>query len=162
VRYQQRLEYVEKQLKDTEQVLEKEKQRTKSLPVDIAEHEEIMKKVELLAEMEEMNKVLNTEKDTLQTKVKQTEAQVKYSSYCIVCTAKTVSKVLNTKKDTLQTKVKQTEAQVEYSSYCIVCTAKTVSKVLNTAKDTLQTKVKQTEAQWHTGRVRFILYSLCS
>ena len=81
VRYQQRLEYIEKQLQDTEQILEKEKQRTKSLPVDDAEHEEIMKKVELLAEMEEMNKVLNSEKETLQNKIKQTEAQVKYI-YC--------------------------------------------------------------------------------
>ncbi len=77
VRYQQRLEYVEKQLQETEQILEKEKQRTKSLPVDVAEHEEIMKKVEMLAEMEEMNKVLNSEKETLQNKIKQTETQVK-------------------------------------------------------------------------------------
>ena len=80
VRYQQRLEYIEKQLQDTEQILEKEKQRTKSLPVDVAEHEEIMKKVALLAEMEEMNKVLKSEKETLQSKIKQTEAQVKHIS----------------------------------------------------------------------------------
>ena len=76
MRYQQRLEYVEKQLQDTEQLLEKEKQRTKSLPVDVAEHEEIMKKVEKLAKMEEMNKVLNNEKETLENKLKQTETQV--------------------------------------------------------------------------------------
>lgn len=75
VRYQQRLEYIEKQLQDTEEILKKEKERTKSLPIDVAEHEEIMKKVEMVAEMEEMNKVLNNEKETLQNKLKQTEAQ---------------------------------------------------------------------------------------
>lgn len=78
VRCQQRLEYVEKQLKDTEEILEKEKQRTKSLPVDDAEHEEIMKKVARLAEVEEMNNVLNSEKQTLQNKLKQSEATVKF------------------------------------------------------------------------------------
>lgn len=76
VRYQQRLEYIEKQLKDTEQLLEKEKQRTKSLPIDVAEHEEIMKKVEKLIEMEEINEVLNREKETLENKMKQMETQV--------------------------------------------------------------------------------------
>lgn len=78
VRCQQRLEYVEKQLKDTEEILEKEKLRTKSLPVDDAEHEEIMKKVARLAEVEEMNNVLNSEKQTLQNKLKQSEATVKF------------------------------------------------------------------------------------
>ncbi|XP_028412966.1 nucleoprotein TPR-like isoform X2 [Dendronephthya gigantea] len=77
VRYQQRLEYVEKQLQDTEEILKKEKERTKSLPIDVAEHEEIMKKVEMVAEIEEMNKVLNNDKETLQNKLKQTEAQAK-------------------------------------------------------------------------------------
>ena len=79
VRYQQRLEYIEKQLKDTEQLLEKEKQRTKSLPIDVAEHEEIMKKVEKLTEIEEINEVLNSEKETLENKMKQMESQVENS-----------------------------------------------------------------------------------
>ena len=76
VRYQQRLEYIEKQLRDTEQLLEKEKQRTKSLPIDVAEHEEIMKKVEKLTEIEAINEVLNSEKETLENKMKQMETQV--------------------------------------------------------------------------------------
>ena len=85
MRYQQRLEYIEKQLEDTEKLLEKERQRTKSLAVDEAEHDEIMRKVEMFAEMEEMNKVLNNEKETLQNKVKQTEGQVQNHSSRIRC-----------------------------------------------------------------------------
>lgn len=76
VRYQQRLEYVEKQLKDTEQILEKEKEKSKLSAVDDKEHEEIMKKVELLTEIEEMNKALTSEKENFRNKIKQTEAQV--------------------------------------------------------------------------------------
>lgn len=76
MRYQQRLEYVEKQLQDTKQSLEKEKERTKTSAVDDKEHDEIMRKVELLAEMEKMNKVLSSEKENLQNKIKQTESQV--------------------------------------------------------------------------------------
>lgn len=84
MRYQQRLEYIEKQLQDTEYSLEKEKERTKTSAVDDKEHDEIMKKVEMWAEMEEMNKVLNSEKESLQNKIRQTESQVHTQNFSVL------------------------------------------------------------------------------
>ena len=77
LRYQQRLEYVEKQLKEAEASLNKERERSKMSAKDSKEHEEIMEKVEKLGEIEELNKVLTNDKETLKKKIGNIESQVR-------------------------------------------------------------------------------------
>ncbi|XP_046856770.1 nucleoprotein TPR-like isoform X3 [Xenia sp. Carnegie-2017] len=100
VRNEQRLQFIEKQLRDTESLLEKEKERTKSLPVDDAEYEEIMKKVKMFTEVEETNKILCSEKETLQNKVEEIEDRMKKSESKMISLEQNL-KNLTEQKDTL-------------------------------------------------------------
>ena len=77
VRYQQRLEFVEKQLKEAEASLDKERQRSKMSAKDAKEHDEIMEKVEKLGEVEEFNKALVNENEALKNKISKVESQVR-------------------------------------------------------------------------------------
>ena len=73
VRYQQRLEFVEKRLKEAKESLDKEQQRSKMSAKDAKEHEEI---VEKFGEVEEFKAIAN-ENEVLKNKISNVEFQVR-------------------------------------------------------------------------------------
>ena len=76
VRFQQRCEYVEKQLEEARANLSEEKTQSELEIQTAAQHAEILEKVEKLNELTENNKILTEEKNKLEQKVKSVETKV--------------------------------------------------------------------------------------
>ncbi|XP_065056789.1 nucleoprotein TPR-like isoform X2 [Rhopilema esculentum] len=84
LRYRQRCDHFEKELEETQAALELERKRTLGLMLSKEEHEDIMAKVARVAELTELNKELEKQKEelgkkhsTVNAKVKQLEDQIK-------------------------------------------------------------------------------------
>ena len=82
MRYQQRCEYLEKQLEDAKKSLSVEKSQSQVDVQTAAQHADIMEKVEKLNELTESNKVLVDEKQKLEQKIKGFETKVRCTVEC--------------------------------------------------------------------------------
>lgn len=97
VRYQQRLAYVEKQLTETEGNLERERRRSNMSVKDSKEHDEIMEKVEKFGEIEELNKVLISEKESLMNRIDETDSQVKQLQHEMMSLKESIKSLISQK-----------------------------------------------------------------
>jgi nucleoprotein TPR len=100
VRYRQRYEHLEKQLEETRQALTEERERCQMTARTAAQHAELMQKVENLNVLQDSNKVLREEKNTLEQQVTQLVAKVKRFEGEIGPLSES-NKMLSAQKDTL-------------------------------------------------------------
>ncbi|XP_019645080.1 PREDICTED: nucleoprotein TPR-like [Branchiostoma belcheri] len=76
VRYQQRLEQLERQLSEAQQALAEERSRTEATAQTALQHQELIKKVETLNVLTDSNKLLREEKEKVEGQLQEVTAKV--------------------------------------------------------------------------------------
>ncbi|XP_036409824.1 nucleoprotein TPR isoform X2 [Megalops cyprinoides] len=77
LRYRQRVEHLEKELKDMQDSLNAEREKLQVTTKTLAQHDQLMKKTENMNVLVETNKMLREEKERLEQELQQTQAKVR-------------------------------------------------------------------------------------
>ncbi|XP_035278729.1 nucleoprotein TPR isoform X1 [Anguilla anguilla] len=77
LRYKQRVEYLEKELKDMQESLNSEREKLQVTTKSLAQRDQLMKKTENMNVLTETNKMLREEKERLVQELQQTQAKVR-------------------------------------------------------------------------------------
>ncbi|KAG7457192.1 hypothetical protein MATL_G00243860 [Megalops atlanticus] len=77
LRYRQRVEHLEKDLKDMQDSLNAEREKLQVTTKTLAQHDQLMKKTENMNVLVETNKMLREEKERLEQELQQTQAKVR-------------------------------------------------------------------------------------
>uniref|UniRef100_A0A8C9V0G5 Nucleoprotein TPR n=1 Tax=Scleropages formosus TaxID=113540 RepID=A0A8C9V0G5_SCLFO len=76
LRYRQRVEHLEQELKELQDSLNSEREKLQATAKTLAQHDELMKKTETMNVLVETNKMLKEEKERLEQELQQTQAKV--------------------------------------------------------------------------------------
>ncbi|XP_048845940.1 nucleoprotein TPR isoform X2 [Brienomyrus brachyistius] len=77
LRYRQRVEHLERELKELQDSLNAEREKFQVTAKTLAQHDELMKKTETMNVLVETNKMLREEKDRVEQELQQTQAKVR-------------------------------------------------------------------------------------
>ncbi|XP_066548647.1 nucleoprotein TPR isoform X2 [Amia ocellicauda] len=77
LRYRQRVEHLERELKELQDSLNAEREKVQVTAKTLAQHEELMKKTETMNVLVETNKMLREERERLEQELQQTQAKVR-------------------------------------------------------------------------------------
>uniref|UniRef100_A0A3B3ZHT3 Nucleoprotein TPR n=1 Tax=Periophthalmus magnuspinnatus TaxID=409849 RepID=A0A3B3ZHT3_9GOBI len=120
LRYQLRVEHLERELKEVQDSLSANRERMQVTAKTLAQHDELMKKTDTMSILMETNKMLREEKDKIQQVLQQTQAKVQKLESDIMPLEMANSELseqsgmLQTEKKILEEEIKRWKARTEH------------------------------------------------